>query len=450
MKFDLIIRDGNVVTDASVTRSSVGIVDGVIAEIGEISRGGCPEIDATNLHVFPGLIDPHVHFNEPGRGEWEGLATGSSALAAGGGSCFFDMPLNSSPPTLEGESFDLKRGAAEHSSRTDFALWGGLTPRNLDRLEELADRGVVGFKAFMSNSGIDDFLAADDFTLYRGMQIAGARGLIVAVHAENDAITSALASAAMGRGRTGVDDYLKSRPVIAEVEAITRAITLAADAKCKLHIVHVSSEAGAKAAWAGRQIADVTYETCPHYFLLNDRDLHGLGAKAKCAPPLRPRSDGNYLKEALAAGTIHFVGSDHSPSPVSMKTGDNFFAIWGGIAGVQSTLPAMLSIDPPLRLEQIAGYTAGNIASRFGLKTKGQIAVGFAADFALVDVSERYVLEQRDLLDRHRQSPYVGMAFRGRVKRTIVRGNTVFQNGRSDSPFRGRLITPASGGGHAR
>jgi allantoinase len=286
MSFDLIIRNAHIVLDDSVDIGSIAVTDGKIVEIGEVTGTAVEEIDATDLHVFPGLIDSHVHFNEPGRTEWEGIATGSAALAAGGGTCFFDMPLNSSPPTLDGPSFDLKRAAAEASSCTDFALWGGLTPKNLDKLEELADCGVIGFKAFMSNSGIDDFSAADDFTLYRGMQIAAARGLVVAVHAENDSITSGLAAEAIRAGRTGVTEYLKSRPVVAEVEAIKRVIALAADTKCKLHIVHVSSAEGARHAQAGALEADVTYETCPHYFLMTENDVIRLGAAAKCAPPL--------------------------------------------------------------------------------------------------------------------------------------------------------------------
>src|SRR3954465_12652120 len=196
MPWDLLIRGGDVVTPDGVRAGTDVAVEGesIVELAPELSGAARETIDATGLHVFPGLIDAHVHFNEPGRTEWEGFATGSAALAAGGGTCFFDMPLNSSPPTLDGPSFDLKRRAAEASSRTDFALWGGLTPRNLDRMEELAEGGVVGFKVFMADSGIEDFAAADDYTLYRGMQIAAKLGLVVAVHAENDAITSGLAA----------------------------------------------------------------------------------------------------------------------------------------------------------------------------------------------------------------------------------------------------------------
>src|SRR5204863_287212 len=202
MPWDLLIRGGEVVTPNGVSRLDIAIEDGSIVELAPDLTGESREtIDATGLHVFPGLIDPHVHFNEPGRTDWEGFETGSSALAAGGGTCFFDMPLNSSPPTLDGESFDLKLAAAQANSRTDFALWGGLTPGNLDKMEELAERGVVGFKAFMCNSGIEDFARADDLTLYRGMQVAAKLGLPVAVHAESEELTGRLSAEAAMAGR---------------------------------------------------------------------------------------------------------------------------------------------------------------------------------------------------------------------------------------------------------
>jgi allantoinase len=443
MPWDLLILGGQVVTPDGVRALDVAVEDGRVVELAAGLRGAAREtVDATGLHVFPGLIDSHVHFNEPGRTDWEGFATGSAALAAGGGTCFFDMPLNASPPTLDGPSFDLKRAAAEANSLTDFALWGGLTPGNLDRMEELADRGVIGFKAFMSNSGIEDFPAADDYTLNKGMQIAAKLGLVVAVHAENDAITAGLAAEAVREGRTSWADYLRSRPVVAEVEAINRAVALSNDTGCRLHIVHVSSEAGSRAAHAARNGSQVSYETCPHYFVLTEDDLPRLGAKAKCAPPLRPRKDGDHLESVLSTGEITFVASDHSPAPPSMKTGDDAFKVWGGVAGVQSTLSAVLSIDPPLPLPSVARYTAGAVADRFEIPKKGRIAIGADGDMALVDPQEHYTLTRDMLLDRHKQSPYVGHMFRGAVKRTFVRGQTVFLNGRTVGNFRGRLVVP--------
>jgi allantoinase len=443
MKFDLLIRNGLVISDDAVVHASLGIVDGKIVEIGNLDGSAAEEIDASGLHILPGVIDPHVHFNEPGRTDWEGIASGSAALAAGGGTCFFDMPLNSSPPTLDGESFDLKRAAAEASSRTDFALWGGLTPGNLDKLEELAERGVIGFKAFMSNSGIADFERADDLTLYRGMNIAAKLGLIVAVHAESEEITARLAAEARANGSSlDWNAYLASRPIVAEVEAIQRAITLAAETECKLHIVHVSNSRGSELVRlaASHSGANVTCETCPHYLALTTHDLNRLGARAKCAPPLRSPGDVDELWNDLSDGKFAFIASDHSPSPPSMKTGDDPFAVWGGIAGVQSTLSILLSHGPRLPLPQIASLLATNAADRFGIAGKGRIAVGYDADLALVDVDSCYELSPKMLLDRHKLSPYVGRMFHGIVRQTLVRGNTVFQNGETGGNFRGRLI----------
>ena len=443
MKFDLIIRNGNVVASDAVTQASVGIIDGKIVEIGEISGDAADVIDATDLHIFPGVIDSHVHFNEPGRTEWEGIATGSSALAAGGGTCFFDMPLNSSPPTLDGPSFDLKRAAAEASARTDFGLWGGLTPNNLDKLEELAARGVIGFKAFMSNSGIADFERADDDTLREGMKVAAKVGLLVAVHAESEEITSTLTEEIQSKGPPFTwEDYVATRPIAAELEAIQRAIAIAAETGCKLHIVHVSSAEGAElvrqAASGG--VADVTCETCPHYLAMTIHDLEGLGAAAKCAPPLRSPGDVSDLWQALSDGKFSYVGSDHSPAPASMKTGDNPFTIWGGIAGVQSSLSILLSRGHRLSLPRIAGLLSGGVAERFGIQRKGKIAAGYDADLALVDVEGHYELTREMLLDRHKLSPYVGRSFQGVVHRTLVRGQKVFQDGQIVGDFRGRLI----------
>src|SRR5438105_4393194 len=244
-QYELIIRGGKVVLPDEVRALDLGIDGGKIVELQRELSGSADEtIDANNLHVLPGAIDSHVHFNEPGRTDWEGIQSGSRALAAGGGTLFFDMPLNCHPPTLDAASFDQKLAAAKASSLVDFAFWGGLVPQNLDRLEELAERGVVGFKAFMSNSGIDDFPRADDRTLREGMERAASHGKIVAVHAESEAITKSLAEQRLASGKTSIRDYLDSRPIHAELDAIGRALEMAGETKCAVHIVHVSCGAG--------------------------------------------------------------------------------------------------------------------------------------------------------------------------------------------------------------
>jgi allantoinase len=450
-RYDLIVRGGTLVLRGGPQAGDLAIADGRIAALGAGLEGGAAEeIDAAGLHVFPGVIDAHLHFNEPGRTEWEGFATGTRALAAGGTTAYFDMPLNAHPPTVDAASFDLKCAAAQTSSLVDFGLWGGIVPGNLDQLDELAARGVVGYKAFMANSGIEDFAASDDLTLYEGMARAARLGRIVAVHAENDAITSGLAQRAKAEGRTDVRDFLASRPVVAELEAISRAILFAQETGCPLHIVHVSTGHGvALVAEARARGVDVTCETCPHYLVLTEEDVERLGAVAKCAPPLRPAAEREALWQHIADGTLPFVASDHSPAPASMKTGADFFAIWGGISGCQTLLALLLTEGwerRTLTLEAVAALTAGNVAARFGLPDKGRLTVGADADLALVDQSSSAELRAEDLQYRHRHSPFVGMRLRGRVTRTLVRGQTVFLDGEIVGTPRGRLLRPGSPG----
>ena len=447
MRWDLLVRGGSAVTPDGAVRADIAVADGRIAEVApEITGTATETIDATGCHVLPGVVDPHVHFNDPGRADWEGFETGSTAFAAGGGTLFVDMPLNASPPTLDAASFDAKLAAARGAARTDFALYGGLVPGNVHRLPELAERGVAGFKAFMSGSGIDDFHAADDATLWQGMKVAGELGLPVLVHAENDSITAALAREAVAAGHTGIRDYLASRPVIAEVEAIGRAITLAADAGCPLHIVHVSSGAGvAVVAEARARGVDVTCETCPHYLVLTDDDVERIGAAAKCAPPLRSPAVQAELWQRVLAGEIQFVASDHSPAPASMKQSTNFFEVWGGIAGVQATLGLVLEEGHGQRglpLADVVRLTSRGAVERFRLGDRGRIEPGCVADLAIVDLGHAAPLAASDLHDRHRLSPYVGRTLRGRVRRTLVRGRTVFVDGTLVGPAIGELVRP--------
>ena len=448
---DLIVRGGTIVTPGGLARADVAIEGGAIQAIGpelpgSTHPGSTHEIDARGLHVFPALIDVHLHFNEPGRTEWEGAATGSRALAAGGGAVFFDMPLNSTPCTVNAREFDRKCAALAASSITDFGLWGGLVPGNIGEMAELAERGVVGFKAFLCDSGLPEFPRADDFTLWKGLAEAARLNLPVSVHAENQEITQALSRAMAEQGRSGARDFLESRPVIAEVEAIRRATLFAGEAGAKLHIVHISSGRGVvAAAEAKARGVDVSIETCAHYLFFTEEDLERLGAVAKCAPPLRDAEQHCALWETLLNGTIDIVASDHSPAPPEMKTGA-MTKVWGGIAGVQSTLAVLLErghFERGLPLERIAALTAATPAGRFRIARKGQLAPGNDADLTLVDMSGSHTLSERDLHQRHRLSPYVGSAFRGVVRRTMRRGETIFKDGAITAESSGRLVRPS-------
>jgi len=440
---DVVIRGGTLVTPSGQQRADLAIEDGRISEVSSSVADAREEIDARGLLVLPGVIDVHVHFNEPGRTEWEGAATGSRALAAGGGTLFFDMPLNSTPCTVNAREFDRKRAALEASSITDFGIWGGLVPGAVPDMADLAARGVVGFKAFMCHSGLAEFPRADDQTLLDGLREAARLDLPVAVHAENEEMMRALGERASSRTARA---FLDSRPVVAELEAIQRACLLAREAGAKLHIVHVSCGRGvALAAEARVRGTDVSIETCPHYLFFTEEDVERLGAVAKCAPPLRIGAERDALWREMAGGRVDIVASDHSPAPPSMKSGD-FIAAWGGIAGVQSTLAVLLETgchERTLPLERVTALVAGAPARRFRIRGKGSLERGMDADLALVDRQQRFTLSAADLHQRHPLTPYAGHSFRGAVRRTIRRGVTIFNDGRITATSGGRLIHPS-------
>lgn len=428
--FDLLVR----------SEQDIGIVDGKIVALGANLAGSArEEIDAHGFTIFSGVIDSHVHFNEPGRTDWEGFETGSRAAAAGGTTTIFDMPLNAHPPTVNRAAFEQKRAAAEHHPLVDFGLWGGLVPGNLGDFEDLRDCGVVGLKAFMCNSGISDFDAVDHATLRAGMMRAAELDMLVAVHAESDEITTQLTGAARAAGKTSVRDYLDSRPIEAELEAIRGAIDIAAETGCRLHIVHVSCARGvALVVDARRSGIDVTCETCPHYLTLRDEDMERLGGIAKCAPPLRSRVEVEQLRRAL--NEISTIGSDHSPCPPEMKQRDNFFDVWGGISGCQHLLPLLLEAEVPH--DKILRLTGQNVAARLRIGSKGELAIGKDADFSFVELETEELVTADSLHYRHKQSPYLGRKLRSRIRRTFLRGQTIFRDGSLTARPMGKLIRP--------
>lgn len=448
-RLDLIVRGGRVVTPEGIVDAELGIARGKIMRMGpRVTEEANEILDAQGKYVFPGIIDAHVHFNEPGRADWEGLSSGSTALAMGGGTTFIDMPLNSEPPVLDAAHFREKRQLAEEKSCTDFALWGGLTPTNLDKLAGLRDAGAIGLKAFMCNSGIASFGNVDAKVLREGMKRAAKLGLLVAVHAEDDAMAAQLTEKIKAAGRTDAQAWLDSRPVAVELEAIRVAIDLAGETGCALHVVHVSSPEGIALITEARlNRVDVTAETCPHYLLLNDKDVARLGPIAKCAPPLRDEKRRKALWADLRGGRIQTVGSDHSPSRPEMKDSANMFAVWGGIAGVQHGFELLLSecektADKDLPL--LSAVLSRNVARRFRLDDrKGTLAVGMEADFILFEYGKARTIVEDELWTRHRISAYLGEKSRVHHTHTYVRGAAVVADGRlTNFSQPGRFLAP--------
>ena len=415
----MIVRGGTVVTAAGEEQADIAIADGVIVAVRpDLEDDSGEVIDASGLHVLPGGVDSHVHFTEPGRTDWETIADGSAALLAGGYTAFVDMPLNNLPVTIDGPSFDLKLAAAELSARADFGLWAGLVPHNLERLEELHRRGAMGFKAFMCPSGIDEFPFCNRHVLHEGMKRIAELGSILLVHAEDDEAVERLRLHARGHSAA---DFVRSRPPAAEIDAIFRVIELAAEPGCRVHVVHVSTLGGAELiAEAQRRGVDVSGETCPHYLLYTAEDLERLGGLGKCAPPFRTDADRVGLWRMLDEGLLPMVVSDHSPSTLDLKQGEDFFKIWGGISGCQTTRQLLLGRAMPASL--VAAVTATNVANRFGLPGKGDIAPGFDADLWIVDLEHDDFVRRENLLYRNKFSAHEGWRVRGRTAMTLVRG----------------------------
>lgn len=439
MRADLVVRGAHVVLAAEVRRADVVVDNGTIAAViapDDTTYQADDEIDARGKHVLPGLVDGHVHFNDPGHAEREGYFTGTRAAAAGGVTTVIDMPLSCTPTTISLGALEAKRAVAASAAIVDYGHWGGLVTDNVAAMAALHEAGVLGFKAFMAETGIDDFPRATDGVLLAGLREAARLDTVVLVHAENEEIATYLTARLLDQGRRDPLAWAEGRPEVVEVEGIRCALFLAGVAGARVHIVHVSTPAGLDAVHAARAAGcRVTAETCPQYLTLCDEDLARIGVGAKCGPPLRPRAVMEALWARVLAGDVDSIASDHSPSMTEAKTqfADDIWAAWGGIPGLQTMAPLLLSEGVHRRglpLPLLARLTATNPARQFGLyPCKGRLQPGADADLCIVDLDASWHVQAGDLFQKNKHSPYVGMTLRGTVERTLVRGVTVYDRG---------------------
>lgn len=446
MQYDLVITNGKVVTPTAVLNSDLAVKDGKIAAIGNHLTANTDQvIDAKGQLVLPGMVDAHVHINEPGRSDWEDYHTGSQALAAGGTTSMVVMPLNALPARTTAAEFRRQRAIAAGKSYIDFALYGGLVPGNLAEIAKLADAGAAGYKAFMATTGTDipgDFKNVDDYELFRGMQAIQKTGLRLSLHAENPVLTDRFAAEKIANHQTKIQDYIDSRPPMVEVEAVRRALYFAKMTGCKLHFVHLSTdEAVSEVQKAQADGQDVTCETCVHYLALDTDDFRKIGPLAKCSPALRTKAVQAQLWEKVQEGALNAVTSDHSPAPASMKANpnDNIFDVWGGISGAQNNVDLFYDIavkSNRLTILQFVQLIAAGPADLFGLKNKGRLEIGKDADLIFLDPSQTYTLTKDALYYKNKLSAYEGFRIHDRVTRTILRGNTIYtlDNGFTTQP----------------
>lgn len=430
------------VTPEGERGAAVEVRGGEIASVHPLDEAdeNLPTLDAGESVVFPGVVDTHVHVNEPGRTEWEGFATATRAAAAGGVTTLVDMPLNSIPSTTDVGALEEKREAADGRCHVDVGFWGGVVPGNAGTLEELHREGVLGFKCFRIDSGVDEFPHVGRRELEEAMPVLAELDTVLLVHAELPGPVEEAQDVWEGSDPTSYEVYARSRPPAAEVEAIEEMIELADAHDCRVHVVHLAAgEAIASTDAARTRGVPVSVETCPHYLTFAAQDVPDGGTAYKCAPPLRDADNREALWEGLEQGSIDLIATDHSPSPAELKAVDSgrLDEAWGGVASLQLTLSAVWTAARrrDAGVEDVAEWMCEAPAELAGIADrKGRIEPGSDADFAIWDPESQFEVAAEELEHRHPVTPYDGRRLEGVVEATVLRGSVVFDDGE----FRGR------------
>ena len=428
-EFDLVIRGSRIMTIAGELAREVGISDGRIMAIEPLGTAlaGAEVIElAADEVLLPGLVDTHVHVNEPGRTEWEGFASATKAAAAGGVTTIIDMPLNSIPPTCTLEALALKRAAAQGQTFVDVGFWGGAIPGNTAELRPLHDEGVFGFKCFLVHSGVDEFPPLEADEMEEDMAVLADCDSIMIIHAEDSRVIDDAPSAE----GTHYDRFLASRPRDAENVAVAAVIERARRTGVRAHVLHLSSsDALPMIASAKRDGVRLTVETCPHYLTLLAEQIPDGATAFKCCPPIREASNRELLWQGLQDGIIDCIVSDHSPSTLDLKdlVNGNFAVAWGGIASLQLGLSLVWTEARRrgIELQRVVEWMSTRPAELARLATKGKLALGYSADFSIFAPDASFVVEAAKLKHKNPITPYEGRVLSGIVRRTFLRGNLI-------------------------
>ena len=428
---DAAIISNRTITPDGIKKAVVLIKNGKIADVlNEIPQGDFPVTNVGDSVLMPGIVDPHVHINEPGRTNWEGFDTATKAAIAGGITSLVEMPLNASPVTTTAKAFDEKIKAAKGKLHTNCGFWGGIIPGNEKEIEPLIEKGVLGFKAFLTHSGIDEFPNVTEEDLRKAMPLIAKHNLPLLVHCELSDPThhSPLTT-------HHYNNYLSSRPKKWEDDAIALMIRLCEEFNCRTHIVHLSSaDSIEQIAMAKQKGLLLTVETAQHYLYFNAEEINDGRTEFKCAPPIREKGNNERLWQALKDGIIDFVATDHSPAPPEMKeinSGD-FMKAWGGISSIQFALPVLwtAAMRHDCGLKDLAKWLCSNPSSLPDLQNrKGKIVAGYDADFVMWKPEKPFLVTQEMIHHKHKITPYLNEGLFGTVEQTWLAGEKIYDAG---------------------